>query len=298
MNRMRLYIGALFVLALFALIPAGFGLSNQAVAQDNKPIEVSYLAGEWKGTWYRSGSSGSLKVMFNENIALFNVTGSDGKKYRWSANVSIEGEEIVLTSVRSSQTWRVDKYTFRQKRNREELKGPFKPSRGPKGSITLKRAIPPPADGIRENVVSNPQPKTEWPAFQAGLRSAKSRSSVRAIFPDDMEVIAPSGDTPANQASFSGVWEGWMCAKRTADTKLAVEKIADGNATVVYVHASDRSGRSRNVRIEASFIDGELVGTLPSGAILTYALREDGNLNVQYAAGPGRCTGILSKVDK
>lgn len=295
MNYMRLYVGTLFVLTLFVLIPAGLGLSKQAVAQGNQPITVDYLAGEWKGTWYRGGGSGSLKVVFNNDLASFDVT-DRGKKYRWDASVSIEGDTIVITS----PSGRVDRYKFRQKKSREELKGPYKPSRGPKGSITLKRAIPPPARSeIRENVVLKPQPKTEWPAFQSGLRPNKSRSSVSAIFPDDVEIIVPSGDVPTNQVSFSGMWHGWMCARRTADTKLAVEKIAGGNATVVYVHASERSGRSRNTRIEASFIDGELVGTLPSGAVLTYALREDGNLNVKYSTGPGRwCTGILSKEDK
>ena len=74
--------------------------------------------------------------------------------------------------------------------------------------------------------------------------------------PPDLRIVAPSPELPGEIAAFSGVWEGrW---DGTLESRLAVERIDSGSATVIYSWADSPQGRFKGgwVRVRATVLPG------------------------------------------
>lgn len=135
---------------------------------------------------------------------------------------------------------------------------------------------------------------TPWPSFQSSLQPATSKSSVKAVLPDDVRIEPPDTNAPKELAAFSGIWHGWMCRDWTCDTKLAVERIDAKGGTIVYAIANE-SRAPYSERMQATFADGELTGTSTRNFTITYRIRPDGNLDAYWQRGEDWASGLLTR---
>lgn len=113
--------------------------------------------------------------------------------------------------------------------------------------------------------------QTAWPEYMPGLSTGFSESPVAAVLPADMTITPPAADLPADKARWSGLWQGWACGGALCNVRIAVEKVTDTGATLVYAGGSSTS--SLTERSEALFESSELVFRVKTGARLAMRLR-------------------------
>ena len=135
----------------------------------------------------------------------------------------------------------------------------------------------------------------KWPDFQAGLKAGPSNSPVKAKPPTLPPVPAAAG-TPAGPASYGGVWEGWMCRRKSVDLKLAISNVTSEGAVIEYSYGSKRFGNIN--RMLSGRFDGDVLrARLPNGADLIFGMRDDGHMNLKWERSERNawCTGILAR---
>ncbi|MEM7403669.1 MAG: dienelactone hydrolase family protein [Pseudomonadota bacterium] len=136
---------------------------------------------------------------------------------------------------------------------------------------------------------------TPWPDYMPRLKAAISENTVDAKLPENVRVVAPEANVPAEHARFSGLWSGWACRSQFCDVKIAVERVDEASATVVYARAYLGSGTPHD-RLRGRFKDGELHGSLPDGRTLALRLRDDGDMEMLVLAdGRPGATGVLTQ---
>lgn len=137
--------------------------------------------------------------------------------------------------------------------------------------------------------------QTAWPEYMPGLAPGLSESSVAAVLPSDITITPPAANLPADKARWSGVWTGWACWASLCDVKLAVEKVTDTGATLVYAGSSSQS--TINDRGEALFVNNELVFRVKTGANLALRLRPTGEMEFSIWKPDTRLisTGLLTQ---
>ncbi|MDP2379212.1 MAG: hypothetical protein Q8M35_01780, partial [Pseudohongiella sp.] len=118
--------------------------------------------------------------------------------------------------------------------------------------------------------------QTAWPEYMPGLAPGLSESSVAAVLPSDITLTPPAANLSADKARWSGMWTGWACGASLCDVKVAVEKVTDTGATLVYAGSSSQS--TINDRGEALFVNDELVFRVKTGARLVLRLRANGEM--------------------
>lgn len=136
--------------------------------------------------------------------------------------------------------------------------------------------------------------QTNWPGFMPTLVPGVSVSSVAAIVPLSVVVEPPKADVPPDKARWSCKWSGWLCQDQVCDTKLIVEKMNAGGATIIYAFASSNV-KPFTARVEAQFAGGELQAAQGNGATLAYRMREAGDLEFLWRREGRWVAGILSK---
>ena len=138
----------------------------------------------------------------------------------------------------------------------------------------------------------------QWPDFQARLRPGPSNSPVKAERPT-VRIVPAAAGTPAVLASYGGVWEGWMCRKKSVDLKLAITSVTSAGAEVEYGYGSKRFGNF-NRMLSARFDEDVLRARFLNGAELILGMRDDGHLNVKWERSERNawCTGILARAGK
>ena len=109
-------------------------------------------------------------------------------------------------------------------------------------------------------------------------------------------MVPAAAGTPAELASYGGVWEGWRCRNRTVDLIVVVTRVTSEGADVGYAAGGERFGNT-NVTLSAKFEGDVLRARFPRGAELILGMREDGNMNVkvEWQNGNRWCTGILRR---
>jgi len=138
--------------------------------------------------------------------------------------------------------------------------------------------------------------QTAWPTYMAELEPGLSESAEAAALPADVVITAPAAGLPAHRARWSGIWHGWACHARLCDVKLAIERVSDAGATVVYAGAmADRPIFIE--RAEAQFADDELVLVIRTGARLVLRMRSSGDVEMSlWKSGPQlTATGVLTQ---
>lgn len=118
------------------------------------------------------------------------------------------------------------------------------------------------------------QAQTAWPDYIYSLTPDASDSAVPAVLPPDVKITPPAADLRAPRAAWSGNWLGWACAGRACDIKIAVERVDEAGATLVYAGASANGGIVH--RGEARFTGDELHIQMPTGNRVALRLREGG----------------------
>ena len=138
--------------------------------------------------------------------------------------------------------------------------------------------------------------QTNWPAYISQLVHEASESSVAAVVPPDVAILALGSGVAPSKARWSGIWSGWGCVGQVCDVKLVVEKLNDEGATIVYAAATDSSELTE--RAQAVFSNDELKATLSTGTVLSFRIRS-GNSGamefVGYNKGELRIAGVLSQ---
>lgn len=138
--------------------------------------------------------------------------------------------------------------------------------------------------------------QTNWPAYISQLVHEASESSVAAVVPPDVAILAPGSGVAPSKARWSGIWSGWGCVGQVCDVKLVVEKLNDEGATIVYAAATDSSELTE--RAQAVFSNDELKATLSTGTVLSFRIRsgDSGVMEfVGYNKGELRIAGVLSQ---
>ena len=149
--------------------------------------------------------------------------------------------------------------------------------------------------GLESKWIAEASAAYQWPDFQARLRPGPSRSPVKAE-PPTLRMLPAAAGTPAELASFGGVWEGWMCRKRSVDLKVAVTGVTGERAEIEYSYGSKRFG-TFNRLLSARFDGDVLRASFPNGAELILGMRDDGHMNVKWERSERNawCTGILAR---
>jgi dienelactone hydrolase len=137
--------------------------------------------------------------------------------------------------------------------------------------------------------------QTAWPEYMPGLAPGLSESSVAAVLPSDITITPPAANLSADKARWSGMWTGWACGASLCDVKVAVEKVTDTGATLVYAGSSSQS--TVNDRGEALFVNDELVFRVKTGANLVLRLRPTGEMEFSIWKPDTRLisTGLLTQ---
>lgn len=137
--------------------------------------------------------------------------------------------------------------------------------------------------------------QTAWPGYMHALKPDVSDSPVPALLPADVAVAAPDAALSAARRRWSGLWQGWACAGQACDVRVAVERVAERDATVVYAGAS-ATGTVVH-RGEAQFVGDELQLPLPTGARLVLRLRADGDMELSLWRPEAqlRAAGVLTQ---
>lgn len=164
-----------------------------------------------------------------------------------------------------------------------------------RAQVSGRTAQGPSASDRREKGAEETSAVYRWPLFQDGLRPGPSRSPIKAK-PPTLPLIPAAKGTPAHLVSYGGVWEGWMCRKKSVDLKLAITEVTSEGAEVEYSYGSKRFGNV-NHRLSTRFDDDVLRGRLPNGAELILGMRNDGHMNVKWERSERNawCTGILAR---
>ena len=137
--------------------------------------------------------------------------------------------------------------------------------------------------------------QTAWPDYMPGLSAGFSESPVAAVLPADMTITPTAVSLPADKARWSGLWQGWACGGALCNVKIAVEKVTDMGATLVYAGGSSTS--SLTERSEALFESSELVFRVKTGARLAMRLRagDEMELSIWRSDGQLIATGLLTQ---
>lgn len=117
-----------------------------------------------------------------------------------------------------------------------------------------------------------------------------------APLPTPLTLNAPASDVPANVAAFSGLyegdWGGWL------NGKLAVVSVeADGRVTAIY-GIGENPGEWRAAYSEHK---GSVVGDVltldrfGNGAVASYTMREDGDLDGRYVRDGNTSIGVFKR---
>jgi dienelactone hydrolase len=122
------------------------------------------------------------------------------------------------------------------------------------------------------------QARTAWPDYIHALTPDVSDSPVAAVLPADVAITAPTADTRPELQRWSGLWQGWACAGRACDVKVAVERFEADGVVVAYAGAS-ASGTNVH-RGKAQFVADELHLRLPTEANLVMRLRTGGDMEI------------------
>lgn len=120
--------------------------------------------------------------------------------------------------------------------------------------------------------------QTAWPSYMHGLTPDVSASPVSAALPADVAVLAPDAALSEARRRWSGLWQGWACAAQACDVRVAVERVSEHQATLVYAGAS-ATGTVVH-RGEALFVADELHLPLPNSGRLVLRLRADGDMEL------------------
>lgn len=120
--------------------------------------------------------------------------------------------------------------------------------------------------------------QTAWPGYMHSLRPEVSSSSVPAEWPADVVITPPEAELPEARRRWGGRWQGWACAGMACDVKVAVERVAADNATVVYAGASASGAVTQ--RGEARFVGDELHLSASPDFRLVLRLRPDGDMEM------------------
>ena len=120
--------------------------------------------------------------------------------------------------------------------------------------------------------------QTAWPGYMHALQPDVSASPVPATLPADVAVVPPDAGLSEARRRWSGLWQGWACAAQVCDVRVAVERVGEREASLVYAGAS-ASGTVVH-RGQAQFVADELQLPLPTGARLVLRLRADGDMEM------------------
>ncbi|MFO1193592.1 MAG: hypothetical protein U1F00_15725 [Rhodoferax sp.] len=144
-------------------------------------------------------------------------------------------------------------------------------------------------------ISAHAQSQTPWPDFMPRLVHAPADSPVAAKMPDDVAISVPDTSLPAEKAAWSGRWSGFACQRRACDIGLAVEKVDQSGASIVY--AFGQRGGAVAERLEAKFENGELRGILKNGYTVAYRMRSTGEIEMyqQSADKKDWSAGIMRK---
>lgn len=138
--------------------------------------------------------------------------------------------------------------------------------------------------------------QTAWPDYMRALQSDVSDSPVAAALPADVKIVAPDAALRAERAAWSGNWLGWACAGQSCDIKIAVERVNETGATLVYAGASATGGIVH--RGEAKFVGDELHLPMPTGNRVALRLRAGGQemeLSLTRPGGQLLSAGVLAQ---
>lgn len=144
-------------------------------------------------------------------------------------------------------------------------------------------------------LLATPALATDWPSFQAGLKTGRSNAPEAAALPGDVKITPPGKSVPPALAKFSGSWSGWMCRNRVCDVKIAVEKVDASGATFVYAFSDQKLG-TYATRIKGQVNGDEISGPdKVKGGTVTIRLRPDGAMDVLRTNPPHWASGILAR---
>lgn len=255
-----------------------------------KPIDLSAYLGEWEGSWFMWQGVMPVRVKV-ESISgewatiLYSWGKATGGQWRGGSSRDawkvLPDGELEFTSPQVSIWLKLvgDGSTAQLKRTEGTWVN----------TTTLKRAL----GGTAATLPAVSAAGTPWPDFMSSLEPGKSSSPVTFYLPANTEITPPASDLPATKAAWSGRWSGWACRDQACDTKLAVEKVTNDGASIIYSFAS-KQGKSV-VRLEAKFVGNELQADTGGGARVAYRMRPDGHVDFLWAKGQAWEAGILSK---
>lgn len=123
------------------------------------------------------------------------------------------------------------------------------------------------------------QTPTAWPPDMAQLSRGWSESSVAAVLPLPVHVTPPAPDLATGRSAFSGLWKGWACPNASCDIQVAIARVDDLGASVVYAGANGWQGLIQD-RAEGQFVGAELQTSLGTGVMLVLRLRADGDMDM------------------
>lgn len=118
--------------------------------------------------------------------------------------------------------------------------------------------------------------------------------------PEQIDVVKPDENVPAELAAFSGAWSGdaWNGIIPTA---LVVEKMDEaGAAKVIFAWGDIEQPRRKRgwLRLDASFDHGTLTFSIPEHGRLEYSLAAGGRLFARYIYPNGRRSyALLNRID-
>lgn len=134
-----------------------------------------------------------------------------------------------------------------------------------------------------------------WPDFMGALEPEASESTVAAVAPADLAVLAPSNDLPEAVSAWAGEWAGWAGQGRRYDLRLIVESLSSSEARILCIRASDAQGVSiehASARIQAN----ELRCELANGASIQFRMRNSNVVEHLWREPDGRWSaGVLSR---
>jgi hypothetical protein len=132
----------------------------------------------------------------------------------------------------------------------------------------------------------------------AFMDSASAQQRFTTPLPADARVVPPAPNVPPEMAAFSGQWAGQ--SEHGYSAGLVVEQVTPLSASVIYSWAGVPSAEPAGwMRVYGQFVSGKLRIELSRRtvvAVVTYTMRNDGRLDMDYENPRGSETAVLTKV--